>query len=296
MLNKTIVVFTLLCLGIIGFGGYVSADEGLLRPYILSSSGPGTIAAKVPEIKSLLTQHGFTVAGEYSPYKGAHVVVITSDALKDNAAKSDLGAYGAVMRVSLTETAAGLQIAYTNPVYYANAYRMKGELVDVASALEKALGRKSDFGSKDGLKPEKLRKYHYMVMMPYFTDQVTLAEYPNYEEAIKAVEANLAAQKGGSTKVYRVDIPGKKASVFGVAIAEGKGADSQVMKTTDFGEMKHTAHLPYELIVSDGKVLMLHGKFRIALDFPDLTMGTFMKISGAPSAIGERLKLIAGGK
>jgi hypothetical protein len=38
---------------------------------------------------------------------------------------------------------------------------------------------------------------------------------------------------------------------------------------------------------------MLHGKFRIALDFPDLTMGTFMKISGAPSAIEEKLKAVA---
>ena len=33
---------------------------------------------------------------------------------------------------------------------------------------------------------------------------------------------------------------------------------------------------------------MLHGKFRIAQSFPDLTMGTFMKISGAPAAIEKR--------
>jgi hypothetical protein len=50
------------------------------------------------------------------------------------------------------------------------------------------------------------------------------------------------------------------------------------------------------MVVTGGKVYMLHGKFRIALDFPDLTMGTFMKISGAPSAIEARLKQIAGGK
>jgi hypothetical protein len=60
--------------------------------------------------------------------------------------------------------------------------------------------------------------------------------------------------------------------------------------------LKHTAHLPYELIVSEGNVQMLHGKFRIAVDFPDLTMGTFMKISGAPAGIEEKLKLIAGEK
>ena len=68
------------------------------------------------------------------------------------------------------------------------------------------------------------------------------------------------------------------------------------MKVTDTAELKHTAHLPYELIVSEGNVQMLHGKFRIAVDFPDLTMGTFMKISGAPDGIEEKLRLIAGKK
>ena len=34
---------------------------------------------------------------------------------------------------------------------------------------------------------------------------------------------------------------------------------------------------------------MLHGKFRIAQSFPDLTMGTFMKISGAPDGIEKVL-------
>lgn len=278
------------------FGLAAAADEAPLKPYILASLSPGSITAKLPEVKAALALQGFTVVGEYSPYKAAHVLVVTSDALKDNASKSDLGAYGAVIRVSLTETAGGLQISYMNPAYYVNAYRMKGALHEVSSQLEKALGRKSDFGSKEGLKPEKLRKYHYMVMMPYFTDQVKLASHASYEESVKIIEANLAARKGGATKVYRVDVPGKKASVFGIAISEGEGSDNTVMKTTDNGEMKHTAHLPYELIVVDGEVQMLHGKFRIAIDFPDLTMGTFMKISGAPAAIEDRLSMVAGGQ
>ncbi len=236
------------------------------------------------------------MVGEYSPYKGAHVVVVTSDALKKSAAKSDFGAYGAAVRISLTEVNGSLQIAYTNPLYMAEAYRMKGPLSAVAAGLEKALGKKAEFGSKDGLKASKLRKYHYMIMMPYFTDQVKLASYGSQEEALKAVEANLAAHRGGTVKVYRVDLPGKKESVFGIGLSKGDGADAKVMKVVDIGELKHTAHLPYEIVVSDGSIYMLHGKFRIAMDFPDLTMGKFMKISGAPSAIEEKLRLVAGGK
>ncbi|HSA78388.1 MAG TPA: hypothetical protein VLG72_05970, partial [Nitrospirota bacterium] len=116
---------------------------------------------------------------------------------------------------------------------------------------------------------------------------------PSQDKALDVVEAALAAKKGGSSKVYRGDVPGKKESVIGVAIADGNGADAAIMKVIDLGELKHTPHLPYEIVVANGTVYMLHGKFRIALDFPDLTMGTFMKISGAPSAIEEKLKVVA---
>jgi hypothetical protein len=296
MLSRIIAIAAIFAVGFITLSADVQADDTLLKPYVLASSGTGTITSKLPEVKAALTQQGFTIAGEYSPYKGAHVLVVTNDSLRNNAAKTDLGAYGAVQRISLTETPAGLQIAYTNPPYFSQAYQLKGTLADVSASLEKALGKKTDFGSKNGLKPDKLRSYHYMVMMPYFKDQVHLATYPSYEAAVKTVEANLAAHKGGSTKIYRVDLPGRKASVFGVAITEGEGADAAVMKVTDIGELKHTAHLPYELIVSEGNVQMLHGKFRIALDFPDLTMGTFMKISAAPAGIEERLKQVSGEK
>jgi len=267
-----------------------------LKPYLLGYRGTGTIEAKLPEVKAGLEQKGFQVVGDYEPYKGARVLVVTSDALKAAAAKSDFGAYGAVIRVSITDTGKNLQVAATNPRYYAAAYRMQEGLEDVAAALEQAINKTAEFGSQEGMTAAKLRKYHYMVMMPYFDEPIMLASYPSQDKALEVVEAALAAKKGGSSKVYRVDVPGKKESVIGVAVTEGSGADAAIMKVIDLGELKHTPHLPYELVVSNGKVYMLHGKFRIALDFPDLTMGTFMKISGAPSAIEEKLKVVAGEK
>jgi hypothetical protein len=95
------------------------------------------------------------------------------------------------------------------------------------------IGKTAEFGSKDGISAAKLRKYHYMVMMPYFDDPVQLASYPSQDQALAAVEAALAARKGGSSKVYRVDLPGKNESVFGVAISEGDGADAAIMKVID---------------------------------------------------------------
>ncbi|MBC8413416.1 hypothetical protein H8E50_07075 [bacterium] len=66
------------------------------------------------------------------------------------------------------------------------------------------------------------------------------------------------------------------------------------MKTLDIGTLRHSAHRPDELNVSNDTVYMLHDKFRIAVNFPDLTMGTFMKISGAPGDIEDAMKQVAG--
>jgi hypothetical protein len=296
MTSKKRILVWCLVLALLAISVPLRADEAFLKPYVLAYRGAGTIDAKLGEVKAAVEREGFQVVGEYVPYKGVHIIVVTSDALRNNAANSKFGAYGAIQRISLTEKGKDLQIAYTNPLYMAKAYRMKDSLADTAEKLAKALGRQETFGSKNGLKADKLLTYHYMMLMPYFTDQVELAKYKSQEEAIQVVTANLAAGKGGTVKVYRVDLPGKKESVFGVGIKAGDGSDEAVMKTVDFGELKQTAHLPYELIVSDGTVYMLHGKFRIAVDFPDLTMGTFMKISGAPGAIEAALKQVAGGK
>jgi len=296
MMKKLVINLFFTIAALIAVVSLAGAEDTLLKPYVLASSMPGTIDKKLADVKAAVGQQGFQVVGEYAPYKGAHVIVVSSDALKKSAEQSDFGAYGAIQRIALTEVGADLQISYTNPLYMAQAYRMKDSLSDIAVGLEKALGKKTEFGSKDGVKASKLRKYHYMLMMPYFTDSVQLASYGSQEEALKTVEANLAARKGGTLKVFRVDLPNKKESVIGVGLSEGDGADGTVMKVTDFGDPKHTAHLPYDLVVSNGTVYMLHGKFRIAASFPDLTMGTFMKISGAPSAIEEKLKLVAGGK
>jgi hypothetical protein len=292
MLHKSLIVLSIVILSLCIVAPAPAADQAL-KPYFLGYRGAGTIEAKLPEVRAGLEQKGFQIVGEYEPYKGAHVLVVTNDALKAAAAKSDFGAYGAIARVSVTDTGKDIQVAATNPRYYAAAYRMKEGLDDVATALEQGINKTAEFGSGEGLTAAKLRKYHYMIMMPYFDEPIKLASYPSQDKALEVVEASLAAKKGGSSKVYRVDIPGKKESVIGVTITEGSGADAAIMKVIDLGELKHTPHLPYELVVSNGTVYMLHGKFRIALDFPDLTMGTFMKISGAPSAIEEKLKVVA---
>ena len=273
-----------------------AAADDLLKPFVLGSKGAGTVAEKAEQAKSALTGAGFSVVGNYSPYADAQILIVTSDELKKNAAASEHGGFGAIQRVAITKVKDDVQVSYTNPVYMANAYRMKDDLTGTAAAMEKALGKVEEFGAK-GMTAAKARKYNYTFGMEHFDEPSLLAEYGSYEEAVKAVDAKLTSNKNGVTKVYRVDIPGKKESVFGVAM-KGSGDnkymdDHFIMSEIDFRDPKSTAHLPYEVLVSGNKVIALYARYRIAINFPDLSMmgaNSFMKIMESPDAIRDVLK------
>ena len=279
--------------------GAALADDAVLKPFVLASKGSGTVADKVTAAKTALLANGFAVVGSYSPYPDTNIIVVTNDEMKNTAAKSENGGFGAAQRVAVTKIKDEIQISYTNPTYMANGYRMSGDLPNTAAKMQAALGKVEEFGA-NGLTAANLRKYHYAFGMEYFDEPSVLADYGSHEEALKAVEANLAAGKGGVTKVFRIDVPGKKESVFGVAMKGGDKYmdDKYIMGVIDFKDVKSAAHLPYEMLVTGKKVIALYARFRIALDFPDLKMmgsNSFMKIMEAPEAIRKALVVAAGG-
>ena len=277
-----------------------------LKPFIMAEVTTGDVATVTKQVEKKLTDGGFEVVGSYSPYVNATVIAFTNDAMKQNAAKSEFGGYGAAQRVSITKVGNDVQVAYTNPTYMAHAYRMSNDLAAVTDQLTKLLGNKEEFGSRKGLREKKLRKYHYMFGMEYFddTNMHELAQYPNHKAALKTVEENLKKGMGGVTQVYRIDIPGKDEVVFGVGMKKPKGGDkymddSYIMGIIDFTEQKGTAHLPYEVLVSGKHVYHLYARFRIAINFPDLSMmgdNSFMNIVESPEAIKKTLTKVAGGK
>jgi len=273
------------------------------KPFILASRGSGDVAAVAEESRKKLTAAGFEVVGSYSPYATSHIIIVTDTELKQTAAKSQFGGYGAGQRVAVTKVGNEIQVSYTNPVYMANAYRMEGDLKGVADRLATALGNLEQFGPAEGMGPKQLRKYHYMMGMEYFDDPSELAEYGSYEEAVKMVEAKLAEKVSGVSKVYRIDIPGKQETVFGVAMQGGDKAkyqdDAYIMSEIDFKPLRSSAHLPYEMLVSGNKVYALYARFRIAINFPDLSMmgkHSFMNIMQSPAAIENALSQAAGAK
>jgi hypothetical protein len=271
----------------------------LLKPFTLASTGSGDVATIAADVKTKLGGAGFEVVGEYSPYADAMIIIVTSDALKGAAGKSKFGGYAAGQRVSITKVNDEVQVAYTNPVYMANAYRMSVDLSDVAASLSSALGSMKAYGPAEGMSAEAARKYHYMFGMEYFDEPSLLAEYKSYDDAINVVETSLAAKKGGVSKVYRIDVPGKDESVFGVSLTKDCSGDKFVMGHIDFKPVRSTAHLPYEMIVSGNKIYALYARFRIAINFPDLKMmgdNSFFKIMCAPDEIEDALTQAAGNK
>jgi len=287
----------LLAAVLLGGAAAAQADDALLKPFVLGSKGPGALNEKVDATKSALAANGFTLAGSYSPYPDATVLVVTSDELKRNAAASEQGGFGAVQRIAITKVKDDIQISYTNPVYMANAYRMKGDLKGTSDKLASALGRSEEFGAK-GLTAKQLRSYHYMFGMEYFTEPSLLATYPDHAAAVAAVDKGLASGKGGVSKVYRVDVPGSEQVLFGVGMKAPSPAqkamdDKFIMSEIDFRDVKSTAHLPYEVLVSGNKAYALYARFRIAIDFPDLAMmgkNSFMNIMDAPESIRKTLQ------
>lgn len=302
-MNRSLRLYSLLAGLVTLFFSYNASAETLLKSFILAETKSGDVATIVGETKDKLTGAGFEVVGEYSPYPDATVIIVTNDALKQNAAANDFGAFGAAQRVTVTKVKDQVQVAFTNPVYMANVYRMKSDLSEVASQLKQALGDQGEYGPDKGLSEKKLRKYHYKWLMPYFDDRIGLASYKSYEEAVEKVEAALQSDnKGGAKKVYRIDIPGKQETVIGVSLSGPDNVDCSgdryIMDRIDFKDIKSTGHLPYEIVISGKRVFALPAEFRIAISFPDLSMigsNSFASIMCAPDAIQRALTYGSGG-
>jgi len=293
----------------VGLSGPVQAshsDDHLMKPFVLASKAAGDMKAVVADVTAKLKGAGFEIAGSYSPYPTATIIAVTNDALRAGVGKSYFGGYGAAQRVSVTSHKGEIQVAYTNPTYMASAYRMKDNLADAAGRLAKALGKRTEYGpaDKEAMNDDDLRDYHYMFGMEDFTNHFEMAEHASYQAAVDMVEKNLAKGVMGVTKVYRIDIPGKKETVFGVSMKGDtektkEQDDAYLMSEIDFKPVRSTAHLPYELLVSGAKVFSQSARFRIAINFPDLSMmgdNSLMNIMGSPDAIKEALTETAGGK
>ena len=269
------------------------------KPYTLALKSSSSISELVNSIQSSLETNGIQVIGTYSPAddNGKKVLAITNDALKSAAKQSgNLAGFAGAMKVAFTKENGQVYVTYTTPQYWASAYHQKkykniaSQIDAFASSLKTSLSAVGDFigtpfGKKSAVSPSDLAGYHYMFGMPYLDDKITIKTFPSHQKAVAKINSNLSAGKKSTQKVYQVDVS-DNITLFGIGIG-GESGEKYFVPTIDYGSPKHTAMLPYELLVVGKNVYMAHGRFRFALAFPDLSMGTFMKIVNTPGYVED---------
>jgi hypothetical protein len=286
-------LFTLVLFGLYTFGQDLS-------PYIRVGKSTESMDSIASKVISTLKANGFQILGDYNPSKKAtlKVIAFTNNDLKSTVVKiADRGALAAIFKVGLEQKGGNVTISYTNPDYILRAYLMdnyetyKSTFVKFSAALKGALSPLgSEFAPFGGtVKADKLKEYHYKIMMPYFTDPITLHEFDSFEEGLATIQNNLKAKKGKTKLVYKLVYSKEKVAVFGVGLESADDGEANFLPK--IGEA-HVAALPYEIILQGKEATMLHGKYRIALHWPDLTMGTFMKIMSTPGDIEDALEAV----
>ncbi len=276
-----------------------------LSPYILGATSSKSVSELKKSVSSALSAQGLNIVGSYMPAadKNRLVIIVTHDQLTKAVQQiGELTGFAATLRVAITREGSVTNISYTNPVYWGNAYfrddfsKVKANYDAVTKSFEAAMKasgtyKGSPFGSKKGEDADDLHKYHYMMGMPYFDDTNELKEFDSYAEAVAKIDANLKKGVPNAKLVYKYEVPGKKLTLYGIALS-GDDGEGKFLPKIDITSPKHTAFLPYEILVMDDEVHMLHGRFRIAIAFPDLTMGTFTKIMSTPGEIEDMLEKV----
>ncbi len=266
-----------------------------LSPYLKVGELTVSMDEAVKQVKDALTSKGFDIIGEYHPETkaGLYVIAYTRDDLQKITLKvKDRGALASVLKIGFVEKDGKIIVSMLNPPYLFYAYLMDetdkhiGELTAVSNDAKEALkvvgSDFTPFGG--GVESDDLKDYHYMMMMPYFTDPVELNEFDSFDEGLSVIRKNLEAKKGNTLKVYELVFPNKEVAVFGIALLDSEEGEGHFLPI--IGE-DHIAAMPYEIILQGKDVTMLHGKYRFALLWPELTMGQFMKISSTPGDVED---------
>ena len=275
---------------------WVKAQE--LSPYIHVGDLSQTIEQTEIDVIKALEGNGFEILGQYHVENNdtLKVIVYSRKDLQSICLKvTDRGALAAALKVGLKINGPSTSISYLNPEYLFQAYlrdsydKHSQGLTKIAADVTASLSPlgKDNKGFGGSMTVEKLRGYHYKIMMPYFTDPVELKEFTSFEEGVRVIEKNLAAKKSNTEKVYSLIFKDEKIAVYGVALFNEETGEKSFLPI--IGE-DHLAAMPYEIILQNNVATILHGRYRLALHWPELTMGTFMKIRSAPGDIEDALE------
>lgn len=205
-------------------------------------------AAPIKVVKSKLHKAGFKILSQYRA-SGHTVITVTNSELKRS------NSFIAALNIAVNKNS----LRFQNPNYFGLAYGV-GSFPKTLSAINKVFGNLKP--SPDQLDASKLPKYHFMIGMPYFDEQIVVA-------------------KGTPKKrvVYTLRLPNGSTLVGHKLSAQNRGFLSKI------GVSNYACLLPYQSLIKGGTAKIMNPKYYIALSLPRLGMGQFMKISDIPDKI-----------
>lgn len=253
------------------------------------------------ELQSVLKTNGYDVLGVYNVGGDASkmVIVFTNSTIKNLAlGYEDRGGLAIAQKIGLIHKDGKTTVSLLNPIYMFNAYfqedfkRHEKELnVQVSSIKKMFTDMNFTFTPFGGdVEIDDLQEYQYMMGMPEFTDPVKLETYDSFNEGVKIIRDNLKANKENTVKVYEIVSAHKKVAVFGIGLLDAEKGESNFLSIIGEDQL---AAMPYEIILQDNKATILHGRFRFALYWPELTMSTFTKIMSTPGYVEDVMEEIA---
>jgi hypothetical protein len=277
----------------------ISFAQNELSPFVGTTTNASVTEAST-QVEVAIKDAGFDVVGSYdvAGHSDLKVFCFSRDDLKATTAKyKDRGALASVLKIGIRQEAGKTEVSLLNPIYMFHAY-FGENFKDQAKALNKIdqdaknilvnnFGSLVSFGGS--LEIDDLEEYHYKMMMPYFSDPTELEEYDSFEEGLAFIQRKIAASPKEFKLVYQQIDQENKTAVFGIGLLNPETGEGHFLPI--IGE-RHIAAMPYDIILQGKTVTMLHGKYRIALYWPELSMGTFMKIMGTPGDIEDAMKSI----
>ena len=230
------------------------------------------------DVSTKLKENGFDVIATYKISKKSEgtTVVFTNSAMKKQASKKSRG-FAGVLRVLVDKERD--RISVMNPVYFQHAFLQKDyddkSAKKILKSIENAFGKLK--GSEEKLDVDDIAGYHFMMSMPYYEDSIVIGE----GDTVELLEKALKYKKG---KNYVFDLKLSDRSYL-IGYKLSKRTSKFVKKIGTQNEQV----LPYMILVEDDKAVILNAKYYLAISYPLLSMGQFMKISTVPGAIEQEL-------
>jgi len=230
------------------------------------------------DVSAKLTAAGFEVTGTYLVNKKnkLETVVYTDDTLKAMANKPGRG-FAGIGRILIDGK--NNQISISNPVYFGKAFMQdSADYAEMKAVKDKLTSAFSGLKmSQDKWVYADLADYHFMVSMPYYQDSIVIGE-----GSTAALVKKAESYKKGKFHLFTIKLTEDKYLV-------GYNLSKRTAKFPEKIGIQNAGLLPYTILIEKNEARILAPKFYIAVSYPQLSMGEFMKIATVPGAIEKEL-------